>query len=804
MGRGWEAAKAILGLHVCSLAYPQSPDDEIPSECNDADGGVDAAGVLGHHSDPGSPSPLSSRMHVFRSTIRLARSSCAICLEAMKAGHGHALFTAECSHTFHFSCITANVRHGNLICPVCRAKWKDVPWQAPPLAAAESRIRSSDLTQFPLRGRIDQVAGLDAGPWRRDPVVRTLHHASTNGHIRPLQSSTFTSDPMVFDDDEPLNPGSSNEAFADTDNSPEAGGTSDDRGIVGVGVAAVTSDGIGGTQQSRDEEDTAVIGQSQAKMDQNIKLTAFAEVGAIAYSETRDDFTVLVHLKAPAGRQTLQRIVSDENERLPMNASSRAPIDLVTVLDVSGSMAGAKLRLLKRAMNFVITNLSADDRLSVVAFSSTAKRVLPLRRMVEEGKQSALRAIDGLISIGGTNIAEGLRKGAKVLEDRRVRNPVSTIILLSDGQDMYNLTSGPQNSFSGSLRGRLNHQRLLPPSIRQYIRQGQPSIPVHTFGFGADHDATIMHSVAEISGGTFSFIQAEETVQDAFAQCIGGLLSVVVQDVEVALSFGTDTIRLKKIEAGSYESSINESGDGGIVRFGDLYADEERDILLQLQLPAWDPPPMSKHSEMAILKGGACIYKDPISKTSIRISMPEVYITRPEYALEDQLTISLEVDSQRNRLRTAQSIVEAGSMADRGDIPGAQQALENAKSAIHYSAAWQVGDELSKALESELTEIQTRMANRQLYERSGRAYILSAHSSHFRQRATTRGASVDRHSRDYQTPLMVDMVFRSQSLATSPHPSSPRTRHRQQASPSRRSSNRKISAAAPSPSLGNS
>ncbi|KAI5070809.1 hypothetical protein GOP47_0015152 [Adiantum capillus-veneris] len=56
------------------------------------------------------------------------------------------------------------------------------------------------------------------------------------------------------------------------------------------------------------------------------------------------------------------------------------------------------------------------------------------------------------------------------------------------------------------------------------------------FGFGANHDAAIMHAICEVSGGTFSFIQAKERVQDAFAQCIGGLLSVVAQDVELNVS----------------------------------------------------------------------------------------------------------------------------------------------------------------------------------------------------------------------------------------------------------------------------
>ncbi|CAD6243284.1 unnamed protein product [Miscanthus lutarioriparius] len=51
-------------------------------------------------------------------------------------------------------------------------------------------------------------------------------------------------------------------------------------------------------------------------------------------------------------------------------ASGDAPLDLVTVLDVSGSMTGAKLALLKQAVGFVIDNLRPQDRLSVVSISS--------------------------------------------------------------------------------------------------------------------------------------------------------------------------------------------------------------------------------------------------------------------------------------------------------------------------------------------------------------------------------------------------------------------------------------------------
>nr|GFD16274.1 hypothetical protein [Tanacetum cinerariifolium] len=68
--------------------------------------------------------------------------------------------------------------------------------------------------------------------------------------------------------------------------------------------------------------------------------------------------------------------------------------------------AGTKLALLKRAMGFVIQNLGPADRLAVIAFSSTARRLFPLRKMSDAGKQQALQAVNSLVANGGTNIAE--------------------------------------------------------------------------------------------------------------------------------------------------------------------------------------------------------------------------------------------------------------------------------------------------------------------------------------------------------------------------------------------------------------
>ncbi|XP_044393380.1 E3 ubiquitin-protein ligase WAV3 [Triticum aestivum] len=220
-------------------------------------------------------------------------------------------------------------------------------------------------------------------------------------------------------------------------------------------------------------------------------LKTHCEFPAIGRGTSRDKFAVLVHAKAPAD-------------------VARAPLDLVTVLDVSGSMNGEKLALLKQAMGFVIDQLGPADRLSVVFFSDRAGRLTRLARMSGAGKASAKLAVESLVALAGTNIREGLHVGAQVLVGRRHKNSVASMILLSDGQDSY-------------VRG--NYMDLVPPSFKD---AGSRPGPIHTFGFGATHDAAALHTVAEATGGTFSFVGNQAAIQNSFAQCIGGLLSVAV------------------------------------------------------------------------------------------------------------------------------------------------------------------------------------------------------------------------------------------------------------------------------------
>jgi len=58
---------------------------------------------------------------------------------------------------------------------------------------------------------------------------------------------------------------------------------------------------------------------------------------------------------------------------------------------------------------------------------------------------------------------------------------------------------------------------------------------VHTFGYGADHDAKVMQEIAKSNNGNFYYVENPKDIPTAFANCLGELVSVVADKIEVAL-----------------------------------------------------------------------------------------------------------------------------------------------------------------------------------------------------------------------------------------------------------------------------
>ena len=50
--------------------------------------------------------------------------------------------------------------------------------------------------------------------------------------------------------------------------------------------------------------------------------------------------------------------------------NTRPGLDIVCVIDISGSMNGPKIDLVRKTLHFLVSKLTSNDRLSIVVFSS--------------------------------------------------------------------------------------------------------------------------------------------------------------------------------------------------------------------------------------------------------------------------------------------------------------------------------------------------------------------------------------------------------------------------------------------------
>ncbi|KAI5010989.1 hypothetical protein ZWY2020_013126 [Hordeum vulgare] len=317
----------------------------------------------------------------------------------------------------------------------------------------------------------------------------------------------------------------------------------------------------------------------------------------------------------------------------------------------------------------------------------------------------------------GTNIGEGLRVGAQVLAGRRYKNVVASMILLSDGGDTFLAPAGMywngRTSFLPPPNRTANDYMTLVPLLFTHA-DTRPG-PVHTFGFGADNDALAMHTIAEATGGTFSFIENQAAIQDSFAQCIGGILSVAVQEARIAVTCLHRGVRVQGIQSGCYGNHVGDDGRAASIDVGELYDDEERRFLVLVHVPRARPV-----ESVTRLVKVSCTYKVAATGQAAQAAAPAAVIQRLlELELTEAPPPSIDVERERVRLAATQDIAAARAAAEGGQHAGAARILDSRLKAVERSAPGAAGDPTCEAIKEELRDLSSRVGNLREYQKTG-------------------------------------------------------------------------------------
>jgi Ca-activated chloride channel homolog len=250
---------------------------------------------------------------------------------------------------------------------------------------------------------------------------------------------------------------------------------------------------------------------------------------------------------------------------------SRMPLNLGVVIDRSGSMYDERrLEFVVEAVKFLADNLTADDKVSIVAFADKAKVLITPE--AARDKSAVKRAIDDidLLEIGGgTQMALGMRAAIDEVKKNLSPDRLNRVLVLTDGQT-YEETA-----------------------CIDLVEKNRGEISFSTMGVGVEFNEKLLQRLAQDSNGKYHFIGDPAEIPGIFEDELEGLRAVSLRNgrIEVTLSQGVQVREAFRASPEIYVLGTPLVGEDRKISYeiGDLQAGVPGSVLLTLVLPPRKP-----------------------------------------------------------------------------------------------------------------------------------------------------------------------------------------------------------------------
>jgi Ca-activated chloride channel family protein len=210
----------------------------------------------------------------------------------------------------------------------------------------------------------------------------------------------------------------------------------------------------------------------------------------------------LAHGVDPTQPQTVLEVPSAEVIRgiqeLWQNEAKK-PVDLVVVMDVSGSMGGEKIAAARSSLLQFVNLLDDRDRLQVTLFSMDIITLTPLTPLGEKREEIQQR-VSGIVEQSDTRLYGGVAQAYDELLATGDPKHIRAMVVLSDGANTVD-------------------DMTLDQLLQQIGGSGEAGTApkIFTIAFGRDADHEVLSRIAEASGGK-QYDSDPSTIYEVYAE----------------------------------------------------------------------------------------------------------------------------------------------------------------------------------------------------------------------------------------------------------------------------------------------
>jgi Ca-activated chloride channel family protein len=176
----------------------------------------------------------------------------------------------------------------------------------------------------------------------------------------------------------------------------------------------------------------------------------------------------------------------------------KKPVDLVVVMDVSGSMRGEKIAAARNSLLQFVDLLDDRDRLAIILFSEDVVTLTPLSPLGDK-RDDVDRRVSAVSEYGDTRLYRAVDVAYEDLLTNGDPRHIRAMVVLSDGEETV-------------------HDMTLDELLSRFSASGEGGTApkVFTIAFGQDADRGVLQRIAEMSGGK-QYDSDPETINEVYA-----------------------------------------------------------------------------------------------------------------------------------------------------------------------------------------------------------------------------------------------------------------------------------------------